>query len=113
MNSGNSENTIKVSVAYATSSEQMWRDITLSSGSTLHRAIEKSGILSEFPEIDLDNGKVGVFGAIKDLDTVLRDGDRVEIYRPITIDPEKLERRKYKLRKVEPIIETRGNVRKL
>jgi len=56
-------------------------------------AIEKSGLLTQFPEIDLDKQKIGVFGKVTRLDAVLEEGTRVEIYRPITADPETIERR--------------------
>lgn len=104
---------IQISVAYATSSEQVWRDLTVPEGTTVLEAIETSGILNEFPEIDLTRNKVGVYGHITEFQTPAKEGDRVEIYRPIRIDPEKLERKKYKLRKVEPIIERLGSVTKL
>ena len=47
----------------------------------------------QFPEIDLDHQKIGVFGKLTRLDAVLEEGTRVEIYRPITADPETVERR--------------------
>ena len=57
------------------------------------QAIEKSGLLEQFPEIDLQRQKVGIFGKITRLDTKLEEGNRMEIYRPITADPETVERR--------------------
>ncbi len=56
-------------------------------------AIERSGILAQFPEIDLDTQKVGVFGKVLALETKLEDGDRVEIYRPLIADPKTLKAR--------------------
>ena len=50
-------------------------------------------MLKQFPDIDLENQAVGIFGKISKLDTKVADGDRVEIYRPITADPETVERR--------------------
>jgi len=113
MTESNAKATITVSMAYATPKEQIWHELDVAAGSTLRDVIVRSGILSEFPKIDLTKNKVGVFGKIVDVDSVVRDGDRVEIYRPITIDPELLEKRKYKLRKMKPTIETNGNVRQL
>jgi hypothetical protein len=52
-----------------------------------------TGLLEQFPEIDLERQKVGIFGKITRLDTKLEEGNRVEIYRPITADPETVERR--------------------
>ena len=62
-------------------------------GSTVKEAIEFSGILKQFPDVDLDNQAVGIFGKITKLDATVSDGDRVEIYRAITADPETVERR--------------------
>lgn len=62
-------------------------------GSTVQQAIELSGVLERFPEIDLQTQKVGIFGKLTKLDSVLENGNRVEIYRPITADPETAERR--------------------
>jgi putative ubiquitin-RnfH superfamily antitoxin RatB of RatAB toxin-antitoxin module len=71
------------------------KPITISAGdgSTVREAIECSGLLPQFPEIDLSTQAVGIFGRIVKLDTRVNDGDRVEIYRPITADPETVERR--------------------
>jgi len=55
--------------------------------------IEKSGLLTMFPEIDLETQKAGIFGKLTKLDAVVEEGNRVEIYRPITADPETVERR--------------------
>lgn len=100
---------IEVGVAYATAKEQAWLDISLIEGATVLEAIELSGILKKFPEIDLKKQKVGIYGEITTLDATVEDGDRVEIYRPIKIDPEFVEHNKYKLRKIEPVIERLGN----
>ena len=61
--------------------------------STVEAAIEKSGILRMFPTIDLATQKVGVFGKLVKLDAPLKPGDRVEIYRAITCDPQTVPRR--------------------
>jgi len=59
----------------------------------VREAIECSGLLPQFPAIDLSTHAVGIFGRIVTLDRPVSDGDRVEIYRPITADPETVERR--------------------
>ncbi len=82
-----------VGVAYAKAAQQVWTNIEVPDGATIQDAIEKSGILDKFPEIDLEQQKVGIFGKISKLDAKLNDGDRVEIYRPITADPDMVERR--------------------
>ena len=82
-----------VGVAYADKFKPTWLKLDVPEGSTLREAIERSGLLERFPEIDLSVNKVGVFGKLSRLDATLSDGDRVEIYRPITVDPETVERR--------------------
>lgn len=82
-----------VGVAYADKFKQTWLKLDVPEGSTAAEAIERSGLLAQFPEIDLTKNKVGIFGRIVKLDTPLADGNRVEIYRPITADPETVERR--------------------
>ena len=58
----------------------------------MRQAIENSGLLQQFPEIDLETQKVGIFGKLTKLDAKLQEGSRIEIYRPITADPELAER---------------------
>lgn len=82
-----------VGVAYADKFKKTWLKLDVPDGSSVRDAIERSGLLQQFPEIDLEVNKVGIFGRLTGLDTVLTDGNRVEIYRPITADPETVERR--------------------
>lgn len=82
---------MNVGVAFAKTTAQVWMKMEVPDGSTVREVIERSGILDQFPEIDLDTHKVGIFGQIAKLDKVVTDGSRVEIYRPITADPELLE----------------------
>lgn len=84
---------MNVGVAYADKFRQIWLKLDVPDGSTVREAIEISGLLTQFPEIDLDRQKIGVFGKLTKLDAVLEEGTRVEIYRPITADPETVERR--------------------
>ena len=84
---------IKVEVAYARPEKQFLEPVMVAEGTTLQQAIEQSGVLVQFPEIDLEQSKTGIFGKISPKDTVLRDKDRVEIYRPLIADP-KASRRK-------------------
>ncbi|MGB0747272.1 MAG: RnfH family protein [Magnetospiraceae bacterium] len=83
---------MNVGVAYAKAARQVWLKMEVPEGSTVRQAIELSGILETFPEIDLATQKVGIFGRATKLDAVLEDGQRVEIYRPITADPDMVER---------------------
>ncbi|MDO8263702.1 MAG: RnfH family protein [Gallionella sp.] len=84
---------MKIGIAYALPHRQVWIDVVLPDGATIQDAIERSGILKQFPEINLEQQKVGIFSKISKLDTVLNDGDRVEIYRPITCDPKTVPRK--------------------
>jgi putative ubiquitin-RnfH superfamily antitoxin RatB of RatAB toxin-antitoxin module len=61
---------------------------------TVQQAIEDSGVLQRFPEIDLAKNKVGVFGKAAKLDALLQDGDRVEIYRPLIADPKEARKKR-------------------
>ncbi|MGE5028090.1 MAG: RnfH family protein, partial [Betaproteobacteria bacterium] len=72
---------------------QVWLTVEVPDGATIGDAIERSGILRQFPEIDLEQQKVGIFGKLAKLDAALADGDRVEIYRPITCDPKTVRRK--------------------
>lgn len=63
-------------------------------GSDIEKAIELSGVLQQYPEIDLTQQKVGIFGKIATLDMKVKEGDRIEIYRQITADPKLVKRRK-------------------
>jgi putative ubiquitin-RnfH superfamily antitoxin RatB of RatAB toxin-antitoxin module len=84
---------MQVGVAYSEHAQQIWLTIEVSDEATVNDAIERSGILKMFPHIDLDTQKIGVFGKIVPPETALRPGDRVEIYRAITCDPQTVPRR--------------------
>ena len=75
---------MEVSVIYAISERQPWINLEVPDDCTLSEAFELSGLQKRFPEIDLENSKVGIFGKLVTPDTALKAGDRVEIYRPIT-----------------------------
>jgi putative ubiquitin-RnfH superfamily antitoxin RatB of RatAB toxin-antitoxin module len=84
---------MNVGVCYAELERQLWMRFEVPDESTVEQVIRSSGILQRFPEIDLDTQKVGIFGRLVKLDTVPREGDRIEIYRPITADPRTVRRR--------------------
>lgn len=84
---------MKISIAYAAPTRQAWLSVEVPDGTSVKDAIERSGILQQFPEIDLEQQKVGIFSKLTKLDTILADGDRIEIYRPITCDPKTVKRR--------------------
>jgi putative ubiquitin-RnfH superfamily antitoxin RatB of RatAB toxin-antitoxin module len=85
---------LKVQVCYATPERQILLDVMLPAGSTLHQAIDASGVLRQAPEIDVSVCRVGLYGKLKSLDTELHDHDRVEIYRPLRADPMESRRRR-------------------
>jgi putative ubiquitin-RnfH superfamily antitoxin RatB of RatAB toxin-antitoxin module len=85
---------ITVEVVYAAPKKQKLCSVKVPSGSTAQEAIQKSGILDEFPEIDLATQKIGIFAKAVKLDTVLRAKDRVEIYRPLIADPKEVRRQR-------------------
>jgi putative ubiquitin-RnfH superfamily antitoxin RatB of RatAB toxin-antitoxin module len=82
-----------IGVAYADKFKRTWLKLDVPDGSTVRQAIEHSGLLGQYPDIDLDSQRVGIFGKLSKLEAPVKDGDRVEIYRPITADPETVERR--------------------
>ena len=84
---------MKIGIAYALPQRQAWFDIEIPDGATIQDAINRSGILKQFPEIDLEKNKIGVYGKVSKLDAVLNDGDRIEIYRPIICDPKTVPRK--------------------
>jgi hypothetical protein len=85
---------IAVEVAYAKPDEQWVIPLEVESGTTLQSAIEQSGIIGRFPEIDIATVKVGVFGKAAKMDTQLNPGDRIEIYRPLIADPKEARKKR-------------------
>jgi putative ubiquitin-RnfH superfamily antitoxin RatB of RatAB toxin-antitoxin module len=88
--------TIRVEVAYAKPDVQVIIPLQVQTGITLEEAVEQSGIMEQFPEIDLEQNKVGIFGKISKKDQVLRANDRVEIYRPLIADPKEVRKQRAK-----------------
>jgi uncharacterized protein len=85
---------MNVGVCYAEADRQSWLRLEVPNNSTVEQAIELSGLLTRYPEIDLAKQKVGIFGKLAKLDTIIQEGDRVEIYRQITVDPTQVKRRR-------------------
>jgi putative ubiquitin-RnfH superfamily antitoxin RatB of RatAB toxin-antitoxin module len=81
---------MRIEVVYALPGRQMLRRVSLNRGSTVEDALRASGLSAECPEIDAL--RAGIFGTPAPRDTVLRDGDRVEIYRPLRSDPKEARR---------------------
>jgi putative ubiquitin-RnfH superfamily antitoxin RatB of RatAB toxin-antitoxin module len=83
-----------VEVVYAEPSEQVVVVLRVAPGTTAREAVLRSGLLSRFPEIHVDRDGLGVFGVRVEGEHVLRHGDRVEIYRPLVVDPKEARRRR-------------------
>ena len=83
---------INVEVVFALPERQYIKTLRVSEGTTVEQAIQASGILDVRKDIDLSVNKVGIFSRGVKLTDVLQDGDRVEIYRPLTADPKELRR---------------------
>jgi hypothetical protein len=84
---------MQIGVAYSEPGQQIWLNIEVPDDATVQQAIDKSGILRMFPHIDLEAQKVGVFGRLVKLEASVKPGDRIEIYRAITCDPQTVPRR--------------------
>jgi putative ubiquitin-RnfH superfamily antitoxin RatB of RatAB toxin-antitoxin module len=84
--------TIGVEVVYALPGQQRVIGLRVEAGTTVIQAIRQSGILAEFPQIDLAQAKVGIFSHRVERHAVLRDGDRIEIYRQLLADPKSARR---------------------
>ena len=78
---------IDVEICYATSALQVRKAVQVAAGATIQQAIMQSGVLRECTAIDLTVSRVGIYGKLKTLDTVVRAQDRIEIYRPLIADP--------------------------
>ncbi|MFP5393889.1 MAG: RnfH family protein [Gammaproteobacteria bacterium] len=86
--------TIGVQVCYATAQWEVLRALDVPQGTTIEQALCQSGVLDELPEVDLATHPVGLYGKKKPLDTVLRERDRIEIYRPLVADPKESRRKR-------------------
>ncbi len=85
---------VRVEVVYCAPGRCKRVSLTVEEGTTVQQAVERSGLLQEFPEIDLARNKVGVWNKLAKLDTPLRDRDRVEIYRPLIADPKEVRKQR-------------------
>lgn len=92
------ETVLRVEVVYATREEQVLITLEVPPGTTVREAIERSDITTN-SDIALAPGRVGIFGRLVDLETLVRAGDRVEIYRPLVVDPKEARRRRDKRRR--------------
>lgn len=92
---------ITVEVVYALPMEQALVRVMLAPGASVREAIERSGLLQRYPQIGADTLRVGIFGKRVSLDTPLAEGDRVEIYRALTVDPKEARRRRVRLKQAQ------------
>jgi len=95
----NHEEAIEIEVVYAFPEQQTLCKLRLPLGVTVREAIEISGILDIYPEIDFSRNRPGIFGKLVKPDTKLRSGDRVEIYRPLPRDPKEIRRERARQRR--------------
>jgi putative ubiquitin-RnfH superfamily antitoxin RatB of RatAB toxin-antitoxin module len=88
------EPVIEIEVVYAAVDRQALRTVSVKEGATVRAAVLVSGIGSEFPELNLAECPLGIFGkAVADPGTrVIQAGDRIEIYRPLLADPKEVRR---------------------
>jgi putative ubiquitin-RnfH superfamily antitoxin RatB of RatAB toxin-antitoxin module len=85
---------IRIEVVYALPEQQIVVPLTVAAGTTLQQALEASQLPEKFPEIDAAKGKFGIYSKLAKPDTVLRDQDRVEIYRPLIADPKEVRKQR-------------------
>lgn len=85
---------INIEVVYALPGEQPLFKQPVAPGATVAEAIQASGILHKYPEIDLTINKLGIFGKLTKADAVVCDKDRIEIYRPLIADPKEVRRKR-------------------
>lgn len=85
---------INIEIVYALPDEQTLLKKAVPDGTTVMAAVETSGLLEKYPQLDLSAVKLGIFGKLTKGDTVLRDRDRIEIYRPLLADPKEVRRRR-------------------
>ena len=88
------KNEIDVEVCFIHPVKQFMKQLQVPPGTTIQQAISLSGLSKEFPGIDFNELKVGVYSKLKTADTLLRDHDRVEIYRSLEVDPMTARRRR-------------------
>ncbi|MCX8004748.1 MAG: RnfH family protein [Burkholderiaceae bacterium] len=90
---------MRITVVYCPPGAVWQREVELAPGATLAHALDASGVLAAFPHLADEPLQVGVFGRLRPLHAPLADGDRVEIYRPLLIDPKEARRRRAQLRR--------------
>ena len=90
------DNVIHLTVAFAMPDQQVLKQVTVPAGATVQDAIQQSGFLHGFPQIDIKRNSVGIYGVLAKLSDVVHEGDRVEIYRSLIADPKSIRRQRAK-----------------
>lgn len=85
---------LEIEIVYGLADRQVLKNMTVTEGTTVREAALQSGLEVEFPELDLKQAPLGIFGKVVKDETVLRDGDRIEVYRPLLIDPKEARRKR-------------------
>ncbi|MDQ7049399.1 MAG: RnfH family protein [Enterobacterales bacterium] len=85
---------IQIELIYALAHKQKLINLNIAADASVEQAIEQSEILKDYPEIDLQINKVGIFSRVCQLSDGLHDGDRIEIYRPLIIDPKEARKKR-------------------
>ncbi|MFC0170196.1 RnfH family protein [Pseudoduganella danionis] len=85
---------LNIEVCYASDDVQFLQALQVPAGSTIAEAIAASGLQQRLPQLDLQALQVGIYAKKKTLDTVLREHDRIELYRPLIADPKHARRRR-------------------
>ena len=85
---------LEIEIVYGLADRQVLKSMTVAEGTTVREAALQSGLEVEFLELDLQQAPLGIFGKVVKDETVLRDGDRIEVYRPLLIDPKEARRKR-------------------
>lgn len=85
---------MRVEVIYSLPEKSEIVPLDLPEGSTVMQALEASGLLAKHPEIDVKKNKFGIYAKLAKIDAVLRERDRVEIYRPLIADPKEVRKQR-------------------
>ncbi|WP_218396404.1 RnfH family protein [Alteromonas lipotrueae] len=96
-----SEGLMHIEVAYALPTKQSLVDVSIKEGATVEEVIHASNLLNEYPDIDLSSTKVGIWSRVVKLRDTVKDGDRIEIYRPLIADPKEIRKRRAEKAKEE------------
>lgn len=83
----------RVEIVFAAPDTQSLLELKLNAGTTVKQALELSGIYEKFGNVDMTNMPVGIWGQLVGRDRIVENGDRIELYRPLEIDPREARRR--------------------